>query len=301
MKTKTFLFAALFAAAAVFVINGCKKESTPATDSDVTAAQDESNASFAVQDSKNIADGAAKNQAVARVGLDTSMTWRRIVDTNITINNVQYTTDTGYVIYFPGTHAGPDGRTRKGYMFVFWKNGGYFQNGSVVSQLFSPNYPYSITMLNGNTITLTGYRQTTNQGIDTGNGDMTWGFSASLTLVYSGNAQGTATWQSTRTNTLTWQGNNLGWFYSITGSANGVTRNGVSFTINILQPLMHTAYWLNTFFGKPTCQCFESGEVEIQRTGKQYPLYLTFTSGLGNCSCSATASINNKSYNVILP
>lgn len=302
MKVKPILITCIFATTiAVFIFNGCKKDSTPATDSDVTAAQDESNASFAVQDSKNIADGAVKSQAVERVGLDTSMTWRRIVDTNITISNVSYTQDTGYAITFPGTHPSPDGRTRKGTMFVFWNGGGYFHTGSVVSQLFSPNYPYSITLLNGNVITITGYRQTTNQGIDTGEGDMTWAFSANLKLVYSGNAQGTATWQSTRTNTLTDQGPNLGFFYSVTGSANGVTRNGVAYSISITQPLMHTAYWLNTWYNKPTCPCFESGSVTINRTGKPNPLYLTFTSGLGNCTCSATATINNKSYNVILP
>ncbi len=302
MKTKSFLLTACIALTiAAFVFNGCKKESTPSTDSDVTAAQDESNASFAIQDSKNIADGAAKSKAVERIGIDTTMTWRRIVDTNITINNITYTQDTGFAITFPGTQPSPDGRTRKGTMFVFWENGGYFQNGSIVSQLFSPNFPYSITLLNGNIITITGYRQTTNQGIDTGDGDMTWAFTANLKLVYSGNAQGTATWQSSRTNTLTWQGQNLGFFYSITGSASGVTRNGVAFTISITQPLLHTAYWLNALFNKPICTCFESGEVEIQRTGHQYPLYLTFTSGMGNCTCSATATINNNSYQIYLP
>src|ERR1700722_12981117 len=59
------------AMASVFIYAGCKKDATntttkPTTDSDATAAQDEANASFVINDSKTISDGAAKGQSTER-------------------------------------------------------------------------------------------------------------------------------------------------------------------------------------------------------------------------------------------
>lgn len=290
MKTKRYLMIGILGIAlAGVVVTGCKKKDQPSTDSDVTAAEDEANASFALQDSKTIADGAAQNQSVERVLGSPCGTWTKR-DTVIGSN-----TDTLIQISFPGTCTSPDGRTRKGDIFVFWNGKRYFDSACVITMTFKN---YDVTLLNGKTVNITGTRTLTNIGKDSA-GDCSWSFNANLSLTYISGATGTATWTSSRTNVLTKQGND--YYYVITGGANGVTRNGVSYTISITSPLYHTAYWLNLKYGYALCDCFESGEVEITRSNKTYPLYLQFTSGVGSCNHTATATINGNNYNITLP
>lgn len=297
MKTKHFLFTGMLAFAfAGMIITGCKKEST--ADTDATAAQDDANATYAVNDSKNISDGAAKGQATERPWkTKTCGVARRFVDTNITIGGITYTQDTGFVITFPGTCVSPDGRIRKGQILVCWTGKGYFDSAAVISQTW---INYSFTTLSGTTIGVAGYRTITNTGRND-SGDHNWSFNANLTLSYS--TGGTATWTAQHTCTLTpvTVGGSKIWFYVITGSASGMSKSGNSYTLNITQPLYWTAYWLNIINGNTPCYCFEAGQVEFSRTGKTYPLYLTFTSGVGSCNYTATATINGNSYAIICP
>jgi hypothetical protein len=287
MKTKQFLFTGMIGIAlAGMVITGCKKESAP--DTDATAAQDDANASFALQDSKNISDGAAKGQATDRpFGATCAQISKR--DTVIGGNK-----DTLIDIYFTGSCVSPDGRTRKGHILVYWNGKGYFDSAASITETWK-NYSFTQAW-STNTIGVTGSRTLTNIGKDSA-GDHSWSFSANLTLTYS--TGGTATWTSNRTNILTKVGKV--WYYVINGNANGVSKSGVSYTLTITSPLYYTAYWINILSGNPTCDCFEAGTVELTRTGKKYPLYLTFTSGVGNCNHTATATINGNNYNITLP
>jgi hypothetical protein len=289
MKTKHFLTLGILSIALTGAIfTGCKKDSNTSTDADVSAAQDESNASFVLQDSKSISDGAEQNQATERMeGGGPCATYRRIVDTTY---NSQV--DSAIEISFPGSCISPDGRTRSGDIFVFWNGGRYFDSGSVITMTFRN---YSVKLLNGFTVGVTGTRVLTNAGKDSA-GDQSWNFTANLSLVYS-NGGGTATWNSTRTNVLQKIGGV--WYYEINGSASGVTRKGVNYNIEITNTLYHTAWWINAPANR--CDCFESGEVAITRTGHTYPLDLTFTSGIGNCNHTATATINGNNYNITLP
>src|ERR1700679_3513800 len=109
MKTKQFLTLGILSIALTGAIfTGCKKDSNTSTDADVSAAQDESNASFVLQDSKSISDGAEQNQATERMeGGGPCATYRRIVDTTY---NSQV--DSAIEISFPGSCISPDGRTR---------------------------------------------------------------------------------------------------------------------------------------------------------------------------------------------
>src|ERR1700730_16257777 len=100
MKTKHFILTGILAVSlAGVIITGCKKSSTN-PDTDATAAQDDANATFAIQDTKNSADGAAKGQATERpihnLGCET---WRW---------DTAGSTDT-LVISYPGTCVSPDG------------------------------------------------------------------------------------------------------------------------------------------------------------------------------------------------
>src|ERR1700722_2197453 len=68
MKTKQYLLiGALGLALTGVILTGCKKSDTTASPTDTTAAQDDATGADAIQDSKNISDGAAKGQAVDRL------------------------------------------------------------------------------------------------------------------------------------------------------------------------------------------------------------------------------------------
>jgi len=288
MKTKHFLLTGIIGIAlAGMIITGCKKESD--ADTDATAAQDDANASFALNDSKNISDGAAKGQANERPQTATCATIS---------GDSSATTDT-LIISFPATGSctSPDGRIRHGDIIVYWtKNKGYFDSAASITMTWRN---YSVTTSSGTTIGVTGTRTLTNTGRND-SGDHSWSFNANLTLTYS--TGGTATWNSSRVNTLEKVGTQ--WFYVITGSASGVCKSGVAYSLTITEPLYWTAYWLNGgpwWLGGTFCDCFESGQVEFTRKGKTYPLYLTFTSGVGKCGHTATATINGNNYNIVLP
>lgn len=289
MKTKHFILTGILAVSlAGVIITGCKK-STTSPDTDATAAQDDANATFAIQDTKNSADGAAKGQATEGPEHSfTCATWRW---------DSSASTDT-LVISYPGTCVSPDGRTRKGNIIVYWPRGaGYFTNGSVITMTFKN---YSFTNIGGTVISVTGTRTLTNTGKDS-LGDYNWNFNANLTLNYS--TGGSATWNSSRTNTLM-KSTTISnfYYYSITGSASGTSKSGVGYNISIstTNPLTYAANWINyVLYARSPCYCIESGQLTFTRTGKTYPLYLTYTSGLGNCNYTASATINGNTYNIV--
>ncbi|MGP8216001.1 MAG: hypothetical protein ACLQQ4_10590 [Bacteroidia bacterium] len=295
MKTKHFLITGMIGIAlAGMIITGCKKEATVDTDS--SAAQDDANASSIINDSKNISDGAAKGQATERPeGSSTCGTW---VKSDTTIAGVK---DTVIYINFPSTGScqSPDGKIRHGQIIVMWNGKGYFDSAASITMTWRnysiTNGATTITIANGS------YRTLTNTGKDS-LGDHSWSFNANLTFTYSGGSTGTATWTSNRTNTLTYVpvGTKHIWYYVVTGGASGTSKTGVSYSLTITQPLYWTAFWLNGGWLGGYCNCFEQGQVEYTRSGKQYPLYLTFTSGLGNCLYTATATINGNSYPISL-
>lgn len=284
MKTKHFLFTgALALAFAGLILTGCqkKKKSTAPTANDYAAAQDDANALFVIEDTKNISDGAAKGQASDRV--DSVSPCSTIFRRDTVINSVK---DTLYDIFF-GTNdcTCTDGRTRRGHVLVWCHPGQYFTQGDTIGMGFKNYYVSDIGV--------TGTRQLINVGTDSA-GLHTWSFSANLTLTYP-NSGGTATWTSNRTNTLT----NIGgkWYYSITGSAGGTSRKGDSYSINITSPIYVTAfpwwYWLN-----PGCRYIESGKLTITVSSYTYPIYVSFGTGVGNCSSAMTVTINSQVYNL---
>ncbi|HXP51318.1 MAG TPA: hypothetical protein VN922_15275 [Bacteroidia bacterium] len=275
---------------------GCKKDSTstgasnPATvDNDATAAQDEANASFVINDSKLIADGAAKGQATKKPMGGTCATW--VGDTSATTDTID--------VHFTGLCVSPDGKIRKGDIIVYWTRGkGYFDSTASITQTWRN---YSITnTTTGLVINVTGSTNLMNTGKDT-DGDHSWKYTSNVTLTYGGTGTGSASWTATRNNVLAKTGNV--WYYYVTGSASGTSKSGVTYTLSITpgQPLVYTAYWVNLAAGNAVCGCIESGQETLTRTGKIYPLILTYTSGIGNCNYTATATINGTNYNILVP
>ena len=75
--------------------------------------------------------------------------------------------------------------------------------------------------------------------------------------------------------------------YRITGTANGVNINGVSYTANIVQPLRRAI----------SCQWVESGTVEITPANLATR---TLDFGSTGCDNQATVTVNNNSYSITL-
>ena len=135
-----------------------------------------------------------------------------------------------------------------------------------------------------------GTRTWTNEGRNV-SGYENWNFTAALTITYPDGK--TATWNSTRNNVLTLNGGV--WYYAVTGSAHGVSKNGVGYTLTITQPLYVTAlpWW---FFG---CAWIESGIVDITRTGSTNTLSINF-GNIGTCDNQAVATLNGNNYTIYM-
>lgn len=272
MKTRNYLVLGTLAiAVAGMVLTGCKKDSTNnSVPTDTTAAQDDANGSFAIQDSKNISDGAAKSQAVDRM-LSGCESYRKF-DTVIGSQ-----TDTALDIFFGNTDCNClDGRMRRGHIFVFWNGKWYFDTASTITMTFKNYYVSDIGV--------TGTRTLTNVNSNT------WNFNANLTLTYPSGG-GTATWNSSRVNTITTIGSKQYW--SVTGTASGTSRKGSTYNITINTPLNITLlpWWLGG------CPWIEAGKLTVTVSSFSYPIYVTFGTGAGNCNAQATATIDGNTYN----
>ncbi|HTB07873.1 MAG TPA: hypothetical protein VK806_13055 [Bacteroidia bacterium] len=287
MNTKQFLLTGILGIAlAGTILTGCKKNNE-SPDTDTNAAQDEANATFAINDTKNTADGAVQGMKSNRPdhNMTGCATWTG--DSSATTDSL--------IISFPGSCTSPDGRIRKGDIIVYWNKGtDYFDSGAVINMTFRN---YSFTNRRGEVIGVTGTRTHTNLGRNM-SGDQSWGVNANLTLTYA--TGGTATWTANRVHTLMHSTNF--YYYSITGTASGTSKSGVAYNINITSPLIRAANWINSvLYSTSPCYCIEAGSLTVSRTGKKYPLYLTYTSGLGNCDYTAAATINGNTYDIIVP
>ena len=144
-----------------------------------------------------------------------------------------------------------------------------------------------------NNIKLEGTKTITNQGLNI-NGNLEYDVdvvNGKLTLQ-NGN---TMTWQSSRTNEWV-EGDSTTLFthglsgicddvYLITGSASGVNRQGVGFSVNITSPLKKEV----------CCRWLVSGNLEISPNGLS-TRYLDF--GSGACDNEADVTINGNTYTI---
>ncbi|NNM94841.1 MAG: hypothetical protein HKL88_05175 [Bacteroidia bacterium] len=300
MKINRYLLIAglgMALAGAIFV--GCKKSDNTTTNNpnDITAAQDDNNANFAVQDTKNVADGAAKSQAVERLA---NAPCAHISFHKDTIN---HTSDSLIDINFGSSPClCLDNRYRSGHILVWYAGVHCFTvNGDSTVMGFNG---YSFGNSPSSMIGVSGTRTLINLGTDTGNGLYSWKFHAALTLTYPGNG-GTATWNSTRTIALTsYMGTN---YFMVTGGANGTCRSGATYTITInnsyplyIQPPLCVHF---NYMSTP-CAFIEAGELTITVSTFSYPIYVSFGSGNAMppvCESKATATINGVAYNFTQP
>jgi hypothetical protein len=283
MKTKHYLIiGTLGIALAGSIFAGCKKDTSTNTNgaSDYTAAQDDANATFVVQDSKNISDGAAKGQAVDRVMSPCATITKR--DTN----NHQ---DSLLDIYFGATDClCTDLKLRRGHILVWWTKAHPFSTvGDTIFMGFNNYYVQDIGV--------TGLRSLATIS------STTWSLNANLTLTYPTNSTysgGTATWQSQRTYSEVQAGSPSLWYWEVTGGANGRCRSNATYTITITSPLyVEVSNWVAPSNPTPICPDIESGSLTITVSTFTYPIYVTFGTAVGTCSQAGVATINGHAYN----
>lgn len=284
MKTKRILLTGILGIAlAGFVLTGCHKAST-SPDSDITAAQDDANATYASNDAKSVSDAAMQQNGHSPFNFSSyynaTITWARDTGNG----------DTLY-IQFPSTptYCG-DGRYRQGEIIVYWPRislgylwQAYLDSNVTITELFRG---YAVGNSASNMNAISGTRTWTNEGHNVG-GYENWNFTANLTITYPGGK--TATWTSTRNNVLT-QVSGI-WYYSITGNAYGTSRNGIGYTLSITSPLYITAapWWAGG------CAWIEAGTVSVNRTSSSNTLTINF-GNIGNCDANAVATINGTNY-----
>jgi hypothetical protein len=295
MKTKNFLLSGLLGIALTgFVLTGCHKSSTT-PDTDYTAAEDEANATAAMNDTKNVSDASMQGNS-SSYGPAHSV--KAIYSTNITlswsIDTAMGTEDTLYITFGNGTTPVycNDDRYRQGKILVYWNNSTgnlwqtYFDSNGIVNMTFRN---YASGNSTGNMIGISGLRTWTNLGKNALS-EENWKFNAALTLSY--NTGQTATWNSTRTNTLVQPGG-LGttYYYEITGTAYGVSRKGIDYSITIENPLYITGlpWWAGG------CKWIEAGTVSVNRSSSTNTLTINFGT-LGTCDATAVATLDGVNY-----
>ncbi len=298
MRTKNLLVSGtLGIALAGLVLTGCHKNSTttPAsTDSDITAAQDESNASYAANDTKTVSDACVQTGGS---GLAPERSPQAIYSQHCTVSwdTLNPTTDTMYVNFGASPVLCNDLVWRQGEIIVYWNKAAsnhvkvaYFDSGTTINMTFRGYYVGTVKdSVNG----ISGNRNWTNEGHNI-QGYENWNFNANLVITYP--SKQTATWNSSRDNVLT-EVNSV-WYYAVSGSATGVTRNNVTYNLTITSPLYVTAkpWWLDG------CAWIESGIVSITRPALNNNTLTINFGNIGDCDDKATATLDNKSYTIYL-
>jgi hypothetical protein len=282
MKIKHYLTIGVITIAfAGVLITGCSKTDNPTTPTptstpDYTAAEDDANGSFAIQDTKNVADGAAKGQASERL-MSGCEVIRKITPDTI----IGGALDSAIDIFFGNVDCNClDGRPRRGHIIVYWSHTHPYLTANDTIGMTFKNYFV-------NDVQISGSRTLTNTSLTS------WNLTANLSLVYPNNG-GTATWNATRTATQSTVNTVIYWV--ISGSASGVSRKNVNYTVTIGNPLYYTAL----LPGNPFCFWVEAGGLTINSSNFAYPIAVGYGTALrlspSDCHDTATITINNVNY-----
>jgi hypothetical protein len=282
MKTKHISLAVvIFSVVFTSTFSSCRKKEKEETDSDTSAAAEQSLASSIVNDMTSIADEAGRTNTVS--------SFRTASNTGILSNCATLTFDTlaaaktVTVSFGTSNCLGNDGRYRRGALILNFT--GRYRDSLTIITVTPQNY-----FVNDNQVT--GSKTITNNGHNAA-GHLVYSIQANLQILRANNS-GTITWQSSRQRewtageaTLSWQDD----LYAITGSASGTTSGGGSFQSNITSPLIRNM--------APGCRrYFTAGTIAHTPAGKA-TRYLDY--GNGSCDDLATVTINGNTYPVTLP
>jgi len=297
MKTKSLVLSAILGIAlSAVVLTGCKKNPldsvlppTSPSSTDISSAQEESDASNSINDTRQISDAAMQgNTGQYAPGRNLSV----LLTSHCTIGWASDTNsaDTLYINFGSTPVECNDGRWRQGEIIVYWTKGSgpyraaYWDSGSVITMTFNN---YASGNSSGNMVGVAGIRTLTNTGHNAIS-EENWKFSSNLTLTYSSSQ--TAKWNAVCSDSLVEV--NGTYYYEINGNADGTSRKGDQYTLNIKSPLYVTAR--PSWWTPAGCPWVESGSISINLPNS---VILTLDFGtVGKCSDSATAVIAGVHY-----
>lgn len=266
------------------VVVGCKKDEEEPIDTQTTASQDNSTAQNIFQDIKRVVEEAATDE-----GQSNQKKTGYSFGNCATVSISPAWTDTIWpkvlTIDFGSTNCtGNYGVNRRGKL-VITMTGRYRDEGSEIT--VQPDNYYV------NDHKIEGTKKLTNNGRNSSN-NLTYTINVTNGKLTYPNGD-IAYWESTRTNewvagegTTLWTDGFSGICddeYLITGSATGVNRNGLSYTVNITSALKK----------KVCCRWIVSGRVDIEPNGL---LTRTIDFGSGSCDALATITINGNSFTI---
>lgn len=267
---KKYFVVILVLAAITFALESCRKESTALLVTDLSLASDDvSDAETLVQDAEDISD-----QDIETRNLNNNCP-------TVTFANPQGTFPNTITVDF-GTDGctGQDGRVRKGIITI-----------NLTDSLVNPGAQKTVTLSNYyvDNIHIEGTKTVTNNGLVNGN--------PSFTKVVTGAkitfTDGTSTqWESNHTWTQTAGFNTYTVFdneFSVTGNANGVTRNGKVWAGEILTPLVH----------KTACPWIVSGVRQITVNDKTATIDYSYGYTSGGCDRKALVTLPNGQTRII--
>ncbi|HNU33066.1 MAG: hypothetical protein IPJ79_14135 [Bacteroidetes bacterium] len=268
--------------AGAVAISGCKKDKDePDTDTDV--ANDNSFAERTYDDVKSMSDQAGDNGSLStyRVGDNSGLLSSCATITNDTTVNPHILT-----IDFGATNClCNDGKNRRGKIIISYQ-GAYRDSGSTHSFSFDNYFVNDYKVLGTKTVTNLGHNS---------NNQLVYSVAVNGSII---NPSGqTMTWSSQRTRTWVAGETTLGVLndeYDITGSANGTSFAGTSFTATITSAL-HVKF--NCFVTNPGSSLITNGTFDLVPSGKATR---TFDFGTGACDNLATVTINGNTYNITL-
>ncbi|MGQ0830006.1 MAG: hypothetical protein ACT4ON_16585 [Bacteroidota bacterium] len=279
MQPKNSIMKYLMVATTVGIIfTSCKKEEK---DTDTNAASDHALSEGTFNDVNNISDEAAKGSLSSYMTPGTSDSGERgLLSSCATITHDSVSNPRVLTIDFGTTNCFcGDNRFRRGIIKVSY-SGKYRDSASTHTISFN-NY-----FVNDNQVL--GTKTVTNNGHNTA-GNLNYSISVNGQIIKA-NGGGTITWTSTRNrewiageSTPTW----LDDVYLISGSANGTSASGNSFTANTTTPLRKEIGYKHIV----------SGILNVTPSGKATRI-LNF--GNGTRDDQATVTINGNTYNITL-
>ncbi len=269
----------------LIMVNGCKKDKTIIIDSQTTSAKDNGAAENVFADIKRVVEEAVNDEGQSNKSGAYSF------GSCATITIAPAWADTTFPkvmeIDFGSTNCtGAYGINRRGKL-VINISGRYIDSGSVLT--VQPQNYYV------NDVKVEGTKTLTNMGLNSNNHHVFSVEAVNGQLTYT---DGTVTtWSSTRENEWI-EGDTTNFFtdglagicddvYLITGSANGVNRNGLAYSVDITSPLRKEI----------CCRWISSGTLEIVPSGLA-TRYVDF--GSGACDAQATITINGNIFTVYM-
>lgn len=263
---------------------GCKKSKT--IDADTNSSRDNAFAETTFDDVENIAQEAGSMGSVSTYKYTVA---NALLSTcsKVTFQNINKGNPDTILIDFGTGCYGLDGRLRTGQVIVYYTSP-YKTIGQTYSIKFN-NYA-----VDGNQVT--GSETNTTIGLN-GSGNMTWSMQVNGTIAVNGG--GTITWASTRIAELIsgWNSTDstINWSSakeSLTGTENGISSTGISYSDIISSPLIRDFTCTGT--GR---RYYTKGLVNLTPSGK-VTRYVNY--GNGACGSPVTVDINQTTYNIVL-